>query len=170
MSEEKNPKEIQKNTVVTLDYTLKVNDQVVDSTQDHEPIQFIQGHGQIISGLEDELYGMTPGQKKELVIEPSKGYGESDPDAFADIPRKEFPGNIPLKRGVELRLTDEDGEEMYAVIDSLQEDSVRLNFNHPLAGEDLHFNIEVVDIRPATSEEIQHGHVHEHGGSHQDQG
>jgi len=166
MSEEKNEKTIKKDTVVTLDYTLKVDDQVIDTSEDHEPIQFIQGHGQVIPGLEEEISGMSPGDGKEFVVEPSKGYGESDPDAFADIPRQEFPDNIPLQKGVELRLTDEDGQEMHAFIVAVEGDSVRLNFNHPLAGKNLHFKVEVVDVRPASDQEIEHGHVHEHGEGH----
>jgi FKBP-type peptidyl-prolyl cis-trans isomerase SlyD len=146
--------------VVSLDYTLTVDGELVDSSRNSDPIQFIQGQGQLIPGLERQLYGMEVGDSKDVVVSASEGYGEQDPGAYADIPRGEFPPQIPLEHGVELQLTNQDGEEMQAFIESVGDDSVRLNFNHPLAGKELHFSVEVVDLRQATSDELDHGHVH----------
>ena len=152
---------VQDNKVVTLDYTLKVDGGVIDTSEGGEPIQFIQGQGQIISGLEKNLYGMQVGESKDVVVPPEEGYGEVDDSAFADVPRSEFPTNIPIEPGVALQLRDQKGEVLEAYIVEVYPDSVRLNFNHPLAGKELHFSVNVVNIRDATREEIVHGHVHE---------
>jgi FKBP-type peptidyl-prolyl cis-trans isomerase SlyD len=155
------PKQVGEDTVVTLEYTLSVNGQVVDTSEGGRPIQFIQGQQQIIKGLEDELYGMSVGESKEVVVEPEEGYGEVDPENYAEIPRDQFPGEIPLEPGVELELKDEDGEIIDARIVSIDGDVVHLDFNHPLAGERLHFQVKVLGLRQATPEELDHGHVHE---------
>ena len=169
MSDQKNKTKIEENSVVILDYTLKVDGGVVDTSEGSEPIEFIQGQGQIIPGLENELYGMSIGDSKDVIVSPSQGYGEIDSDAFADIPRGEFPPNIPLEEGVALQLKDQDGNVLEAHIVEAGEKTVRLNFNHPLAGKELHFSVKVVGIRDASAEEISHGHVHhhEHGDGHE---
>lgn len=154
---------IEENSIVTLDYTLKVDGGVIDTSEGNEPIEFIQGQGQIIPGLENELYGMEIGDSKDVVVSPSQGYGEVDSEAFADIPREEFPSNIPLEEGVALQLKDQEGNVLEAHIVEVGEKTVRLNFNHPLAGKELHFSVKVVGIREATDEELSHGHVHRHG-------
>lgn len=161
MDETNDPKQIGDDTVVTLEYILSVNGEVVDTSEGGRPIQFIQGQQQIIKGLEDELYGMSVGESKDVVVEPEAGYGEIDPENFAEIPRDQFPTEIPLEPGVELELKDEDGEIIDARIIDVQDDIVRLDFNHPLAGERLHFHVKVVGLRRATPDEIDHGHVHE---------
>ena len=149
--------------VVTLDYTLIVDGEIIDSSIGSQPIEFIQGHGQIIPGLERELYGLALGDGKDVVVTATDGYGDRDPNAVADIPRDQFPSQIPLKPGVELQLRGQDGEELGAYIEEVGEETVRLNFNHPLAGKELHFSIKVVELRSATSEELTHGHVHGEG-------
>jgi FKBP-type peptidyl-prolyl cis-trans isomerase SlyD len=154
------PTQVAKDTVVSLDYTLRVDGVVVDSSEKSEPIQFIQGHGHIISGLENQLYGMQIGEQKQVSLSASDGYGEVDKSAFADIPRDEFPPDIPLKTGIGLQLRDQDGNVTEGYISKVGEKSVRLDFNHPLAGKDLDFSIQVVDLRNATAEELSHGHVH----------
>ena len=160
-------KTIQDDTVVTMDYTLKVDGGVVDKTEGDDPIQFIQGHGQIIPGLERQLYGMTVGESKRVVVTPDEGYGEADENAYADIPRNEFPPHIPLETGVALQLRDQQGEVLDAYIVQVRDESVRLNFNHPLAGKELHFSITVVDLRDATEDELSHGHLHD-GDEHEE--
>ena len=105
---------------------------------------------------------MAMGESKELVIPPKDGYGEEDPSAYTDIPGDEFPSEIPLEPGVELELKNTDGDILEASIVSVSEESVRLNFNHPLAGKILNFSVKVVELRFATQEELDHGHVHDH--------
>jgi FKBP-type peptidyl-prolyl cis-trans isomerase SlyD len=157
---------IQDGVVVTLEYTLTVDGQVVDSSKSEEgsePIEFIQGEGQIIPGLESALYGMTVGDSKHVSVTAADGYGDLDDEAFADVPRAEFPPQIPMEIGVQLSLRDENGDEMDAIIASVGKDTVRLDFNHPLAGKDLTFDVTVADLREATEEELEHGHVHSDG-------
>lgn len=165
MSPEK-PQVVADDMVVTMEYTVKVDGEVVDSSEDHEPIEFLQGHNQVIRGLEKQLYGMAVGDSKSFVVAPRDGYGERDPDAIADVPRSEFPAEIPLEPGIELQMEDEDGDVMNAVIVSAGEKTIRLDFNHPLAGKELHFSVQVVGLRQATAEELEHGHAHSEGHHH----
>ncbi len=154
-------KVIEDGQVVTLNYTLKVDGEVVDSSEDSQPIQFIQGQSQIIPGLESELYGMGVGENKDVVVPPENGYGSVDPENFADIPRSQFPAEIPLEPGIELELKDQDGQMIDARIASVNPDTIRLDFNHPLAGKELHFDVTVAGLRPASQDELAHGHVHD---------
>ncbi|UCH60055.1 MAG: peptidylprolyl isomerase [Anaerolineales bacterium] len=166
MSETGQPTSVEDDVVVTLDYTLTVDGEIIDTSEEDGPIQFIQGSGHIVAGLERAIYGMQMGESKEFTISAADGYGEEDPEAIADIPRSEFPPEIPLEPGVELQLTDKEGDELEAYIVSVDKGVVRLNFNHPLAGKELHFSVEVTDLRSATPEELDHGHVHEAGHEH----
>ncbi len=150
------------NDVVSLEYTLTVDGEVVDSSEGHGPIEYIQGKGQIIPGLEKEVYGMAVGESKEVVVSPAEGYGEENPEAFVEVPKSEFPPEIPLEVGTPLQLRDQQGQVFDATIAEVKENTVLLNFNHPLAGKTLTFQIKVVDVRPATQEELAHGHVHHH--------
>jgi FKBP-type peptidyl-prolyl cis-trans isomerase SlyD len=166
MSPNDKPTLIADDVVVSLDYTLTVNDEVFDTSEGTEPIEFLQGHGNIIPGLEQALYGMAASEKKDIVISAADGYGEIDPDAFAEVSRKEFPHRIPMEVGIELQLKDESGDSMDARIDAVNEDTVRLDFNHPLAGKQLNFSVQVVALRQASAEELEHGHVHISGHAH----
>ena len=161
MDDSSQPQQVRQDVVVTIDYELKVNGEIVDTSQGSSPIQFIQGQQNIIPGLEKELYGMEVGDTKEVVVPPQEAYGEIDPDNFADIPRDQFPPDIPLEPGVELELTDEEGDLVNARIESVSDSTVRLDFNHPLAGEELYFWVKVIGLRKASPEELEHGHVHE---------
>lgn len=160
MSTTQEPRVVADGQVVSLEYTLTVDGEVIDTSETHGPIEFIQGMGNIIPGLENELYGMGVGESKSVVVPPEEGYGEIDPDAFQDFPRTDFPPTIPLEPGIALRLQDGSGNVHMAVIDSVSEDTVRLDFNHPLAGKELHFQVKVVGLRDASEEELLHGHVH----------
>lgn len=160
------PLKVNDGHVVSLDYTLQVDGRVVDSSEGGEPLQFIQGMGHIIPGLENELYDMKVGENKLVVVSAKNGYGEVDTEAFMDVPREAFPTDVPLVIGTELELRDQSGHPMLARIDSVGEDNIRLNMNHPLAGKELHFDIKIAGLRPATEEEVSHGHVHEHDHSH----
>jgi FKBP-type peptidyl-prolyl cis-trans isomerase SlyD len=154
------PSAIADDVVVTLDYTLTVDGEVVDSTAGLDPIDFLQGYENILPGLEKELYGMKIGDQKKVFIPAKDAYGEIDKEAVVDIPRSDIPKDIPLKPGIELQVTDDEGELLDAVIVSVSKSTVRLDFNHPLAGKDLTFDVTVVDLRTAEPEEIEHGHVH----------
>ena len=152
---------LQDDVVVSLEYILQVEGEIVDSTGEDEHIQFIQGHGQIIPGLESQIYGMTSGESKEVTIPAEEAYGELDEDALGTVPRDEFPPDMPLEKGVALQLRDQDGEVFDAYVESVGKKNVEINLNHPLAGKELHFSVKVLDLRPATEEEIAHEHVHD---------
>lgn len=160
MSTNKNPDYVADDVVVSLEYRLTVEGEMIDSSEESGPIEFLQGRGNIITGLEKELYGLKIGDSKKVTVQPKDGYGDVDPEAFMEVPRGEFPPDIPLEKGVELEMQDEDEEIVMAVIDRVTRDSVRLNFNHPLAGKVLAFDVQVSGLREATEEELAHGHVH----------
>ncbi|GIK43898.1 MAG: peptidyl-prolyl cis-trans isomerase [Chloroflexota bacterium] len=147
--------------VVSLDYTLRLDDgQVIDSSNGREALQFLQGQGQIIPGLEQALYGMEVGEEKEVEVAPGDGYGETDPDAYQMVPHDLFPADMELSEGMGLRMRDESGQPLEAYVANVSPDGVLLDFNHPLAGETLYFHVKIADLRPGTSEELDHGHVH----------
>jgi FKBP-type peptidyl-prolyl cis-trans isomerase SlyD len=157
---------VQNDTVVAMEYTLHVDGEKIDSSEGQDPLQFLVGYGNIISGLEREMMGMKVGESKDVVIQPEDAYGEFDEDAFLDVPREQFPKDMPLEEGLELTVRDDSGQSRYARIEGIEGDNVTLNFNHPLAGDELHFNVKVVGLREPTTEELEHGHVHDGGHSH----
>jgi len=152
--------------VVSMEYTLNVDGNVMDSLEGREPLEYVHGAGNIIPGLEREMIGMAVGESKDVLVAAMDGYGEEDDKAFMDVPREQFPKEIPMKVGTELQVQNQAGQPMYACIDMVGDKSVRLDFNHPLAGKDLHFSVKVVGLREATDEEKEHGHVHGPGHQH----
>lgn len=144
--------------VVSLDYTLRLDDgEVVATSKGTGPLEFLQGHGQIIPGLEQALYGMTVGAEKDVVVMPADGYGVRDPDAFQVVPQDTFPPDMTLEPGTGLRMRDGVGRVVVAYVAALRPDGVELDLNHPLAGETLHFHAKISGLRPATSEELAPG-------------
>ncbi len=156
------------NVVVTMEYLLKLDDGAeIDRSDEQDPLQFLQGHGQIIPGLEKELYGMQIGDEKEVELSPSDAYGDFDPEHFETVSRDIFPADLDLSVGRSLQLRDADsGNTFQATVTDLNEENVVLDFNHPLAGQTLFFEIKIADLRAATSEELAHGHVHGAGHHH----
>ena len=169
MDETRKPTVVADDVVVSLEYTLTVDGEVVDSTEGIEPITFLQGYENIIPGLERELYGLKIGDSKKVHVPAKDAYGEIDPEAVVDVPRDEIPKDIPLKPGVELQVTNEDGELLDAVIVKVNKEMVKLDFNHPLAGKNLDFAVTVVDLREAEAEELEHGHVHDEDGEYDEE-
>ena len=157
---------VQNNVVVSMEYSLHVDGEKIDSSEGQGPLQFLAGHGNIISGLERELMGMKVGDSKDVTIQPADAYGEFDDQAFMEVPRDQFPQDMPLEEGLELTVRDDSGQSRYARVDGIEGNNVTLNFNHPLAGDELHFNIKVVGLREPTAEELEHGHVHQDGHDH----
>jgi len=157
---ENKPRAVADDVVVSIDYILTVEGQVVDTTEGDEPLSFLQGHQNIIPGLERELAGMKIGDSKQVVVSPTEAYGDVDLDNIIDVPRSEFPDEIPLEPGTELEVKNSDGEVLSATINEVNKDSVKLDFNHPLAGKELTFDVTVVDLRQASDEELAHGHAH----------
>ena len=152
--------------VVSMEYTLHVDGELLDTSEGQGPLQFLAGCDNIISGLENEMLGMEIGDSKNVVVQPADGYGEFDEEAFMDVPRKDFPSDMKVEVDAELTVRDDEGNARYARVDGIENETVRLDFNHPLAGAKLHFNVKVVALREPTEEELAHGHVHDAGHHH----
>ena len=151
--------------VVSMDYRLNLdNGERVDDSEDGGPLEFLQGNGQIIPGLERELYGMAIGDEKDVVVAPADGYGERDPEAFEDVPVTAFPPEMQgtLETGMPLQTHDGTGEVIVVYVSEIGPETVRVDFNHPLAGEKLHFQVKIAGLRKPTAEELAHGHAHGH--------
>ncbi len=157
---------VENGQVVSMEYKLTVDGDVLDSSEEAGPLQFLAGYGNIIPGLENEMIGMKIGDSKDVVVTPENGYGEFDDDAIMEVPRSEFPKDMEIEEGIELNLTDEDGYQQIGRVESFDDTAVRLDFNHPLAGAELHFSVKVIALRDPTAEELEHGHVHESGHHH----
>lgn len=155
---------VQPQRVLSFNYTLKdTQGQTLDESSDG-PLTFLTGIGQIIPKLEDELTGMLIGQKKVVNLKAAEAYGEPDPKMVMEVPKKDLQ-HLKIEVGAFLQLNL--GQQMKVVrIAEIGEDNVKLDGNHPLAGVDLVFDVEMVESRIATAEEISHGHVHGPGGHH----
>lgn len=140
--------------VVSIDYTLTVDGEVIDSTKDSYPLDYIQGHRNIIPGLEKALAGLGIGESKEVLVPAAEAYGEVNPNAFTDVSRSQFPDGFELIVGRSLRINTTSGHMMTASIAEIGDEVVKLDLNHPLAGKDLLFNASVVGLRPATDDEL----------------
>jgi len=143
-----------------MEYELRIGDKVIDSSDENDPLEFIQGMEQIIPGLETQIEGMALGESREVFVKAEDAYGEYDAEDFVEVPKSEFPEEIPLEIGLEIGVNGEDGEELSAYIEEVTLDTITLNFNHPLAGKDLNFKVKIVGLRLPTEEELAHGHVH----------
>lgn len=146
--------------VVSMQYELTdENNDTLDATEDGELFTYLHGHGNIIPGLEKGLEGLSVGAKPHIIVHPAQGYGERDPEAQIEVPREQFPDDADLAPGDRVSIDSPEGEKIFTIT-QLDETSVMLDGNHPLAGMILHFDIEVADVRPATEEELEHGHAH----------
>ena len=157
---------VQDGMVVSMEYTLHVDGEQLDTSEGQGPLQFLVGYGNVISGLEQEMMGMKIGDSKDVVVQPEDGYGGFDDEAFMNVPRDQFPKDMPVEVDSELTVRDDEGHARYARVDSIEGDTVRLDFNHPLAGAELHFSVKVVALLEPNEEELEHGHVHEGGHHH----
>jgi len=146
---------IQKDVVVTMDYRLEVDGHEIDSG----PIQFLHGHGNIISGLETEVEGMKLDEEKSVFVKAEDAYGTYDPDLEIEIPLSSFPEDFEIKLGHPMRLQDGEGHVFTGVAMAISDEVVTLNLNHPLAGKDLLFKTKVIALRPATPVEIEQGRL-----------
>ena len=149
------------NLVVSMHYTLTDNTgTVLDSSEGREPLNYLHGAGNIIRGLEQALTGKTQGEKLKAVIAPADGYGESRPDMIQVVPREAFQGVENIEPGMAFQAQGQDGSIQQITVTRVEGDEITVDGNHPLAGVELHFDVEIVTVRDATEEEIAHGHVH----------
>jgi len=148
---------INENKVVTFEYTLK-NDsgEILDSSENNAPITYLHGSGNIIPGLEAELEGKKVGDKFHASIEPEDGYGIRIEDFIQKIERDRLPHLPNIEIGMQLQAYDEDGMQIMTVVE-ISDTDITLDGNHPLAGQKLHFDVEIIDMREATEEEIEFG-------------
>jgi FKBP-type peptidyl-prolyl cis-trans isomerase SlyD len=157
---------ISSDCVVTIHYTLKDDDgAVIDSSTSSEPLSYLHGHGNIVPGLERELTGRDVGDKVSVRIPPAEGYGEYDKDLVQSVPRRTLRGVKDVQAGMHLHAQTEQGPRTLTVT-RVAGDMVTLDANHPLAGKHLNFDIQIEGVRPATEEELSHGHVHGPDGHH----
>lgn len=152
--------------VVTFHYTLTSSSGVVLDKSDADPLPYLHGAGNIVPGLEKEMEGKAAGSRFRAVIEPADGYGEHDPDGELEVPREAFPKDAPLEPGIQFAAEQPDGELVPLWVTEVSDNHVTVDRNHPLAGEQLTFDIEVVSVRDATTDEREHGHVHGAGCAH----
>ena len=152
--------------VVHIHYTLTSEEgEVIDSSEGHGPLAYIHGHGNIIPGLENALLGKMAGDKIKVTIPPEDAYGPRDENLIQTVPIDAFHGVDEILPGMQFHTETPNGVELVTVID-VQDGYVSLDGNHPMSGLTLNFDVEVTDVRDATEEELDHGHVHGEGGHH----
>ncbi|MBT4180733.1 MAG: peptidylprolyl isomerase [Euryarchaeota archaeon] len=158
---------VESNTVVDVHYHgyFHGTDEVFDSSLEREPLTFLVGHGQMIPGFEAEILGAVVGEKRTFTLEPDRAYGPRQEEAVMQRSKAEFPENVDLEVGMKFQ-AEVGGMPTPVEITGIEGDVVTVDFNHPMAGKTLTFDIEIMSIRPAQDEEISHGHVHGHGGHH----
>jgi len=153
---------------VTIHYTLTNNEgEILDTSADGEPLTYLHGAGNIVPGLEQGLAGKMQGDKLVVVVQPEHGYGERHPQLMQDIPRAAFAdAGMPLEVGMEFTAQGSGGEMRRVSIIAIHGDTVTVDGNHPLAGVVLNFDVSIENVRKASAEELDHGHVHGPGGHH----
>ncbi|HVT07189.1 MAG TPA: peptidylprolyl isomerase [Polyangia bacterium] len=150
---------------VTIKYTLRDEEgAVLDSTEGRDPLTYLHGAGNLVPGVEEALEGKSPGDEVKVTVAPEKGYGVREEDNVRNVPVRKLPGG-KLVPGATVQLNTNHGP-VIAVIKAVKGDYATLDLNHPLAGKTLRFEMEVVEVRDATEEELAHGHVHGPGGHH----
>lgn len=158
---------IKKNTVVEFHYVLTGEDQkVIESSRGEAPLIYLHGHNQIVKGLEKALEGKSVGFKSPVTIDPEEGYGTYDDGLVMKLKKSEFKNKKHLKVGSMFQVMSGSGEPAVVRITKVLKDTVVVDGNHPFAGKRLFFDLEVISIRPATKEEIAHGHAHGAGCDH----
>ena len=158
--------QIAADSVVLIHYTLKDDDgKVLDSSAGGEPLAYIQGHGNLVSGLEKALEGKSQGNRVEVSLPPEEGYGTRNEALVQRVPKRSLQGAGEIRKGMQFQAQTDEGMRVFTVT-AVVGDMVSLDGNHPLADQTLHFDVEVIEVRAATAEELEHGHVHGAGGHH----
>jgi len=153
--------------VVTLHYTLKTaKGEVVDSSQGSDPLTYLHGVGEMVPGFEKNLAGKRAGEKLSFVVQAAEGYGERKGKGPQKVPRAAFEGIGEIEVGMALDTEGDDGRSQTVWIAAIDDSYVTIDINHPLAGQALHFDVEVLAVRKATADEVKHGHAHGAHGHH----
>ena len=152
---------VKEKAVVSIDYTLKDDSgEVLDSSENREPLSFLYGQGSIIPGLENALEGKSPGDELAVSVTPEEGYGEYNDELVFAVAKDRFQDPSIIEVGSQVQAQTSDGSVQVLTVKGVGDDEVTLDANHPLAGQTLHFEVAIADVREATSEEIDHGHPH----------
>ena len=162
---------IAKDSVVSISYELKLpkkNNEIVETVNNNNPLVFILGHGNLLPKFESNLTGLNIGDKFDFMLKSEEAYGIISADAIVDLPKTVFMVEGEINEDILvldniIPMMDQGGNRFNGRVIELSDTNVKMDFNHPLAGEDLHFKGEVVEVREATSEEIEHGHIHAGG-------
>lgn len=158
--------QITQDTVVSIHYTLTDDaGKTIDSSAGGEPLAYLHGNGNLIPGLERALEGKQAGDSLNVKISPAEGYGEHDKSLIQQIPRRVLKGIGNIHVGMQLQAQSDQGSRAVTVT-HVAGDMVTIDGNHPLAGQNLNFEVQITEVRAATEEELAHGHVHGPGGHH----
>lgn len=157
--------QIVKDKVVSFHYKLSEGDSELEQSHDGDPMSFLFGHGGLISGLEEAMAGRESGDSFSVTVPPEKAYGHYSPDAIQRVPVKHFGTKKKLRRGEVVALQTSQGPLDVTIV-KVGKFMADVDANHPLAGRTLTFDIDIVDVRDATGEEVAHGHAHGTGGHH----
>lgn len=158
--------QIENNKVVTLHYTLKDNDSNVLDQSDDGSFAYLHGAMNIIPGLEKALEGKVAGGEISVTVSPEEGYGVRDDGRIQEVPKNMFEGDTEIQVGMQFHSQGPNGEMLVVTVVEIKEDVVVIDANHPLAGVDLNFDVKIIEVRDASPEEVEHGHVHDPDGHH----
>lgn len=146
---------------MTLHYRLTLDDgSIADESFGGEPLVYLHGHGNIVPGLEKQLVGKSAGEKADVTVAPAEGYGEYDPTLDQVVPRSAFPENAELQVGIAFQAQTQQGQPITLWIRNISGDDITVSPNHPMAGQNLNFSVEILEVREATPQEKEHGHAH----------
>lgn len=158
--------EIQNGRVATIHYTLTDDEgTVIDKSAPETPLAYLHGAGNIIPGLENALTGKQAGDKLNVDVAPEQGYGVHHPQMVQQVPRTAFPDDVQITPGMQFEAHGEHGP-VVVMVTGIDDEHITVDGNHPLAGRNLHFAVEVAEVREPTEDERSHGHVHGPGGAH----
>jgi FKBP-type peptidyl-prolyl cis-trans isomerase SlyD len=158
---------VENGKVVSFSYKLygKDEDVIVEQTEKGQPMQYLHGNNNIIPGLEKAMEGMSAGDEKEVRVLAAEAYGEYNEELLFSVPKENFPQDTALAPGMQFQTETDDGS-MVVTVKEVTDDTVVVDANHPMAGENLKFDIKIEEVRDATPQETEHGHVHSHGHDH----
>ncbi len=163
--------QIASKTVAAVNYVLEVEGQQIDQSPEGSPLTFLVGSGMLIPGFESSIDGLIAGDAFDFEVTPDQGYGDVNPEAVVDLSKDVFKVDGELKEellvvGAQVPMQDENGNPLNGMVVETAEETVKVDFNHPLAGKKLHFSGSIESVREASAEELDHGHVHGDGGVH----
>lgn len=158
--------QIAADSVVTFDYTLTDSEGTTIDNSEDGPMVYLHGHGQIVPGLEKALFGRKAGDNLKVVVDAKDGYGEKSGGKPIIVSKKDLPPGLEPEEGMGFTAVAQNGQEVTLWVTAVKGDRVELSLEHPLAGVELHFDVQIRDVRTATEEELHHGHAHGPGDHH----